>query len=75
MVLHLNAAALYDFNNVLSRVFLKVLLHQACASADRRAVNTQAGVTFENTQHAGVLTGPGSGEQQFNVLSDLLEGI
>lgn len=41
---------------------LKVLLHQACASSDRRAVNTQTSATFENTQHPRVFSCLGSGE-------------
>jgi len=41
----------------------KVLLHQARASTDRRAVDTQTGVTFENTQHARVFPRLGSGKR------------
>lgn len=42
----------------------QVLLHQACASSDGRAVNTQTSATFEDTQYSGVFSRPGSGEQE-----------
>lgn len=42
----------------------KVLLHQACASSDRRAVNTQTSATFENTQYTRVFSRLGSGKQR-----------
>lgn len=46
--------------------WLKVLLHQACASSDRRAVNTKTSITFEDTQHTRVLSGSGSGNRLFH---------
>lgn len=40
----------------------QVLLHQARASSDGRAVNTQTSATFEDAQYSRVFSRPGSGE-------------
>lgn len=44
-------------------LMFKVLLHQARASADRRAVDPQTSATFENAQHTRVLSRVRSGKQ------------